>query len=530
MLRNRPRLTYKGLTIVLSNPSRFDTVSLLSATAGSLVNDYCLRPEMNSMQCDIRLADDFSPLVEGTKCVLLCGEHAMHKWLPETKESSIGELRGSPFIKNGIVHIPTFFPQDAADLRTYEQQLNPMSKEYQPDASEYDNDDEGDVKRHGKTARRNYAFWLRADVRKAKTVINNGGKIPTSKYPEPIYHIYPNSQVVIDSLMSTKDSFKYFDIETDYEQQNLQCFAYSFDGRNIYSVPVLDCNYKPAYSNTHRVLAALSYALNNNIVVAHNGAAFDFDVMAHKYRLPVSRCYDTMLAMHRCFPDVEKSLGHCISYFLWEKFHKDEDSHGYLNREQMDKRLRYCAKDVRTMYMLHQEIENYARTIPGLVDSIQCANDAIIPYLTTSLQGIRYDEKKVKDISQENDQLMMQYNRVINLLIGEQGMKDVRACLKGKAKMFAGSNSQCCEYFHEILGYPVVARSKKTGKPSLGKKALFKLALKHENPVIQFCLAYREVSKSYSTLQFIPWKDNENKTINYDQYIAGQNTSQSNLL
>lgn len=523
MLRNKPRLTYKGLTIILSNPSRFDTVSLLSANGGSLLNDWCLRPEFNSMQCDIRLADDVSPLLPNTKCILLCGDYAMHKWLPETSGNSIGEMRGSPFVKDGIVCIPTFYPQDAADLKAYEQQLNIHSKEFQPDASEYDNEDEGDIKRHGKTARKNYAFWLRADTRKAKEVLRLGGKIPPCEFPEPIYHIYPNSDEVVQLLQTKQDGYLYFDIETDYEDQNLQCFAFSLDGINIYSVPVLDYNYRCAYSTTHHILRALAEAFWNRIVVAHNGAAFDFFVMAAKYRIPINRCYDTMLAMHRCFPDIEKSLGHCVSYWTWERFHKDEDSQGYMTRDQMMARLRYCAKDVRTMFLIHKAIERYAKTIPGLEDSVKTAMDCIRPYLITSLQGIRYNQEKVKATSDENDQLMMQYMRCIKLLIGEQGMKDVQRAVKGKAKSFPGSNSQCCEYFHEILGYPVVARSKKTQKPSLAKQAMFKLALKHDNPVIQFCLAYREMSKSYGTLQFVPWRDDENKVINYAKYIQSRN-------
>jgi len=513
MLKTKPKLTYCGLTVVLSNPSRFDTVSLLSATGGSMFNEHCLRPQNNIMQCEVRLADDPSPLLPGTKCVLLCGQYAMHKWLPETKKNSIGEMRGSPFIKDGIVHIPTFFPQDAADLKTYEQQLNVSSKEYQPDANEYDSDDEGDAKRHGKTARRNYAFWMRADCNKAKQVLRNNGQIPASAIQEHRYHTYPNSDTVINLLQNTVGKFFYFDIETDYHAHNLQCFSFSFDGRDIYNIPILDYNYKPAYSNCHKILRSLAIALDNNTVVAHNGAAFDFFVLAYKYRIPVGRCYDTMLAMHRCFPDIEKSLGHCTSYWTWEKFHKDEDSDGYMTRDQMTDRMNYCGKDVRTMFMIHQAITEYAKTIPGLQHSIDTAMSSIRPYLITSLQGIRYNADKVADISKENDGLMMQYNRCIELLIGSDCLKDIRSISKGKS-LLPGSNKQCCEYFHGQLGYPVVARSKTTSLPSLAKQAMFKLALKHDNPVIQFVLGFREVQKSFGTLSFTPWKDNDNKIYN----------------
>ena len=520
--KTKPRLTYCGLTVILSNPSRFDTVSLLSGTGGGLFNDFCLRPDNNVMQVEVRLADDFSPFLPNTKAVLLCGQYAMHKWLPETKNNTINEMRGSPFIKNGMCFIPTFFPQDAADFRAYEQQLNVLSKEYSPDADEYRaDDDEGDVKSHGATARRNYAFWLRADTNKAKRIIANGGKIPASPIPEPCYHILPSSADICKVLRDARGMVMWFDIETDYVKgnplsRNLQCFSFSFNGVDIYAVPVLDYNYRPYYSDTHKILQALAIAVSRNTVVAHNGAAFDFTVLAYKYRMAVGSCYDTMLAMHRCFPDVEKSLGHCVSYWTYEKFHKSEDSDGYFTRDQMIARLRYCAKDVRTMFLVHTAIEAYAKTVPGLSHSIQTAMNSIKPYLITSIQGIRYKADDVLETMRENDRLMMQYMRCIKIMIGDIGMQEIASlCKKQVSKLagFPGSNKQCCIYFHDILGYPVVARSKKTQEPSLAKQAMYKLALKHDNPVIQFTLAFRKIQKEYGTLAFIPWKDDNGKII-----------------
>lgn len=529
MLKTKPRLTYQGITIILSNPSRFDKLALLSGPAGQVMSDYCLRPEFNIMQCEVRLMEDESPFLPGTKVAIVCGEAAMHKWLPETKNNTLNEMRGSPFFSRGVYFIPTFVPQDAADFKGYEQQLNPLSKDYQPDANEYDSDDgEGDVKRHGKTARRNYAFWLRADIRKAKKIVKNDGKLPTLPYPQPVYHIYPSSSVVIEVLNSVvAGSFLWFDMETDYEEANMQCFAFSVDGINYYAVPVLDNAYKPAYSNTHKILQALAIAISKTVVVAHNGACFDYLVLAFKCRIAIRLGYDSMVAMHRCFPDVEKSLGHAVSLFTFEKFHKDENSVGYVTRQQMMDRLSYCGKDVYTMYLVHQEITKYAATIPGLTDCINVAMASIRPYVTVALQGIRYDPEKVKATMAENDTAMEQYMRICNLLIGSSGMIDVRKAVKnGKVKAFPNSNKQCIEYFHNLLGYPVVARSKKTGQPSLGKLAIFKLALRHDNPVLRFVIAFRETSKESSKLKFVPWKDDNNEVYKDSQGSPNSEKSQ----
>lgn len=524
MLRTPPKLTYCGLTLCLANPSRFDKLNLLSGPGGQLLNDFCLRPELNKMQCDIRLAEDQSRLWPNTKVVMLLGEDAMHRHLPETLKNSIGEMRGSVFQKDGVFYIPSFFPQDAAELRNWEAEHNPLSKSYQEDDSNDDtgDDDSDSIKKHGRTSRKNYAFWLRADVGKAKKILKHGG-LPPKEFPEPIYHIYPPSDEIINILTKTKGQEFFIDIETDREEQNLQCFAFTFDGHHIYSVPILNNNYLYAYSGVHRIMCALAVAMRDNVSIAHNGAAFDFFVLANKYRIAVNKCYDTMLAMHRCFPDVEHSLGHCVSYWTWENFHKDEDSSGYMTHEHMMARLKYCAKDVYTMFLVKRGIDKYSKTIPGLSDSINCVMRCIRPYLTTTIQGIRYDQQMVNEKRAENDRLMMQYIRFIDFLIGKSGMAEVKSALKGKAKAFPGSNTQCCEYFHNILGYGVVARGKlrKDGQrhPSLAAKALYKLRLNHDNPVIDFTIAYRQTALETSTpLGFIPWKDDNNKVIDWRKY------------
>ena len=517
MLRLCPKLSYAGLTVILSNPSRFDTLNLLSSTGGHLFNNFCLRPEFNSMQCDIRVSEDKSPFLPNTKCIMLLGERALYDWIPESRNNALNEVRGSVFKINSIPAIPSFYPQDAADVKGHEQALNKLDAKYAPDDDDYEKEDSEDydsVKRLGRTKRSNYGFWLRADTRKAKQILSGNGFATEKK---PVYKTHVSSEEIIQQLTRSKGGFLYLDIETDYEL-NIQCFSFTFDGAVIYNVPVLDHNYAPASGQLPYIFRALAIAIRDNTTVAHNGACFDFFVLAIKYGIAVRRCYDTMIAQHRCFPDIEKSLGHCVSLWTWEKFHKDEDSEGYMTREQMYKRMAYCGKDVYTMYLIHQEITKYAKTIPGLTDSINTAQSHIVPYLITTIQGIQYDMVKLVALQKENDRLMMQYIRVINILIGEGGLAEIKKEVKGKAKSFAGSNTQCVEYFHNILGYPVVYRSPKTGKPGLGKKNMYKLALKHNNPVITFVLLYRTVAKEYSTLKFLPWRDDNNKIIDHKTY------------
>jgi len=496
-------------------------VNLLSGPAESLMNSL-LKPDLNIMQCDVRVMEDESEFIPGTKCILLLGEAAMYKYDKSTTENTLNEMRGSPLTVRGIPAYASFFPQDACDIINHEANLNEQSKEYTGDEEGEDEDEEGDVKSLSPTKRSNYAFWLGADLSKcksilSKTVASRNGQCDALS---ATYKIYPSAQEVVSVLTTTKGHFFYFDIETDYEEQNLLCFSFAFWPRGaseqssitVYSVPVLNNDYRWSYSSLHFILRGLAVAVRDNCVVAHNGASFDFFVLGYKYGIPVRECYDTMLAMHRCFPDIEKSLGHCTSYWTNERFHKDSDSHAYASRDHMMEKLRYCGKDVYTMFLVHQAIQRYARTIPGLENSIAAAMASIRPYLICTLQGIKYNPQKVDKIKEENLRLMMQYIRMLKLLIGERAELECKAQLKGKAKSFAGSNKQQCHYFHQMLGYQVMYKSPKTKLPSLGKKIMYRLALKYpNNPVITLILAYRDVAKQYGSLKFIPWKTDENK-------------------
>lgn len=97
-------------------------------------------------------------------------------------------------------------------------------------------------------------------------------------------------------------------------------------------------------------------------------------------------------------------------------------------------------------------------------------------------------------------------------------MRDVQSAIKDyrKAGSFPSSNKQCCKYFHDLLGYPVVYRNPPdqngVRNPSLAAKHMYKLRLKHENPVIDLTLAFRQTKLETSTpLGFLAWKNNKGK-------------------
>lgn len=507
MLRSKPRSPYCGLTVVLSNPSRLDKADLLTGNAGYFFSERCLRPDFNRYQCDIRVKEDKEPLLPNTKAVLLLGESAAQTWLNNTG-NTLNEIRGSHYIINGIPHIASYLPQNCVDFKDFESIHNPLSDHYADPDYDSDDDDNGvdDKRRHGNTSWRNFGFWLMKDAEKAKHILLHG--LPEVKEPE--YIIYPNSDTLISTLRSTKDSVMFFDMETDIEL-NMICFSFSFNSERIYVAPCLLPDYSWAYSSLPEIYRALAIAVRDNIVVAHNGCNFDYFVLAYKYRIAIRKVYDTLVAQHRCYPEQEKSLGHCTSMWTWEQFHKDEGDIPYTTMLNAKQTWAYCGKDVFTMSLVYDAQIKHAKRIPGLMASINQANESIRPYLITSMQGIRYNQDALNALLLDNDKRMNHYLKWLDYLIGEDTLKVIRG--KGKSSM-PSSNPQCCKYFHDLLGYPVVGKGKEkkdgTRSPSLGKLNMFKLRLKQDNPVINIVLTYRELGKESGAIKFTPWKEDKN--------------------
>lgn len=491
-MRHLPTFKYSGLTIVLDHPSRFDTKQLLTGYAGVLVNE-ALAPVCNRYQCDIRTADTLAEgLLPATKALLLLGENAFKSWTEgKYNDYSLGEQRGCPLETEwaNVTTIASYFPQDCLDFKDYESAYWKKEAEETEHISEEEDSEEGNTKRHGKTARSNWRFWLTMDVKKITLILNSS----ITREPLPNYIIYPKAEEVIERLENTHDENIYLDIETDLEH-NINTIGIGFSDFSIYVLPILRFTYDLGYSPLHtvRLFRSLAIALSKNTVVIHN-SMFDLLILAWKYKLPIGRrIYDTMLATSRCYPEVEKSLGHCVSLWTWQPYHKDEGIFMPNNPEQEQKLWKYNGKDVYTMMLIKSAIDSYATTKPGLVDSIAEVNGSIYAYLLNTLLGMKYDEQRVNAIAAENDALGEQYFRIIELLVGHE--------------IIPRSSKSCCKYFHEELGYKVVKRSP-SGAPSLDEKALYKLKMAHpDNIIIDLIFGYRrKLNETSKFLRFIPW-------------------------
>ena len=467
--RHRPSLKYNGLTIVLDKPSRFDNKELLSGYAGQLFSSAL---EVPRQACDIRL---LSTLDEGylpdTNTVLLLGENCVKVF----KDTSLSEQRGCPWSSDNKTYIATFSPQDAVDRKEY---FNPVANETE---FVYPKDDS---KGHGKTRRPNWRFWMLRDVSKASQFVKQPLNVVDGQRI-----LWATSTTIIDILTNTKDQQLYFDIETN-RQLDITCFGFSFGPDKAWCVPMVHGSHY-YYEDTPKILRALAVAFRDNTVIIHN-AMFDLFVMAWRYHIPPPlKIYDTMLAHHRVFPEIEKSLGHCISLYTNQPYHKNEGVFDPKNSSQFRQLYDYNAKDVLTTALIRPAIDRLAK-FHKAEDSIKQVNASIRPYLMATLQGIRYKKDKVDSIIAENNRYCNQITRMLKLLVG--------------VELNPNSPKQVSEYLYKGL------RLKKPQRDLTNEKTLLQHRLLNNIPTITMILRYRTTAKESGQLKF-PLYGMYNKTM-----------------
>lgn len=377
---------------------------------------------------------------------------------------SLDKDRGS-YLPSPIPTTATFHPQDADDFK-----------------GDDSDDDDSNEKDKSSTRPGNYRFWIRSDLRKLLLY-------PYTPPKPEVIRLAPNLHKAIEYLRSCKQ-FLYLDIECRRGDQSLNCIGFACDDGPVYVIPIYDFKHKLFYSNAALFLRQLCLTMVSATVVIHN-SLFDLWVLCHNYRLPVGRkIYDTMLAHHRCFPEVEKSLGHVISYWTWLPFHKDENVEHPRNDSQQFQLWNYNAKDVSSMRAVHKAQLEYIAGNPGLTASVNQANDSIYPYLLTMLNGIAYDNLKLIREKLSHMRYLSQVSRIARILSGDGSFNP-------------NSTDQAIKYFHTKLGYAVQGRTD-TGRPALGQTELLKLRLHYPNPLIDVIIRYRLTQKELSMLEFIP--------------------------
>lgn len=492
-----PVLDYSGLTIILDKPSRHDKNFLFSGIAGDYFKTALL--PLSLERTEIRLKSCNDPFLPDTKLILALGSDCLK--LLNINDLSLNEARGNIFNLNrdpefSVPLIPTYAPQDAYDRKNFEK-----------DSDEEEEKENEDPKGHGSTKRRNWRWWLLHDVKKAVRLlkeINNGGTIKSS-FSSFKTRLYPNPKDIFNVLSNTKEETLFLDIETS-ARQILTCVGFNFSNSNeVFVFPWKLYNNTFAYD--HRIcrefIRHLAIAMGRNTVVCHN-ASFDLLVLAWKYKIPFPRkIFDTMLAWHRCHPEIEKSLGHLISYFLTEPYHKSEGVYTPLTPTQDENLWKYNAKDIITTrlvyYTLQKEIEKLK-----VSTSVARANSFVRPYLTMTMMGMNIDLEKFKNRFEELDYKRNILDRCIQNVVGIEDFNP-------------RSHVQVSKYLYFTKKLPCLDENQPTNE-----KTLLRLLLKYPNlQSVPMILGSRKIGKTASSMKYRLWPDY--KTGEYNKLTTAYN-------
>lgn len=467
-MRTLPTTHYSGLTFIIDEPSRFDKDNnrLLSGPARDFLINECLPAHYPLDACDIRTCDCPDRLLDGTKALILSGERAC-----QTHGRVSCDPCGFVTIAHNHLALPLFYIQDALDFRM----MRGGNTDYDEDVVT-----DRDTKETMVTRRKSYRFWIKWHINKFLTNA-------APQQPKINIRAYPRIDEVCAALDAISNEDLYLDIETSQQHRCLSCIGFSSTSLfpTVFVVPVYLISGNLAYRDFHRFYRSFSLALSRNKAVIHN-AMFDLCVLHGFYKMcwPES-VYDTMAATHRCFLEAEKSLAHTIAAWTNLPNHKNFDTEIY-NDNQQQNLWTYNAHDVYALKLIKGAQLAYAKNDPGLLASIEQVNDSIIPYLDTSLTGLRLDSMSLSTAQIELLKHKRLYERIASILVG--------------SPFNPGSPTQCSNYFNKVLHYESVGKTD-SGKEAMGSKALYQLQLKYNNPLIPTILKYREVAKDASSLE-----------------------------
>lgn len=478
------------IAIILDRPSRFDTEDkLIQGYAGQWFwKNIFPNVSSNSQVTTLDKFQDFKPEV---KVAFLLGEETLQFFKPEAQLNS---WRGCPFtiktkLGQEIICVASYTPQDAFDRKNYGKPTNETKE------------DKGTEKDHQKTNRKNRRFWLYHDTKKVLRYHSFGIK----KYSSFDTKLYPSA----DFICATFDSFinkeLSFDIETD-PRRNITCFSVAWESsdQTISSVTIPVKTYKEelAYEaqDMLRIFRSLGVLFTRNTIIGHN-LMFDLLICLYKYKIPVPpKLYDTMLAHHRCYPEVEKSLAHCISLYLDLPYHKDEAIFEPKNFEQEQQLWKYNAKDVYTTLLIYKAIKRRAE-MQVATSSVDQACRSVRPYLFASVLGARVNTEARSLLYNKQLKRYEQYCRILKILCG--------------FSFNPRSPQQVSKYYYDYLGH------EKPAKDPTHELNLLKLYAKTGIPSLRVVLAAREAGKSASGLKFALWKGSR---MTCAWIIAGPNT------
>lgn len=472
------------LTIIYGGLSRYDEANERKPFAGLPGEFFMNNTFLGALKpttVDIRVtgtADMGRPWLPGSRFLLLGADALTALGMDNNLPKQRGLILTSPVYTPAVA---TFHPIDCWDLRSH---WNDSGDE---------DDEKAESKDVGPTSRPNYAHWAFLDYER---LITAPWPLPSQYSSSPI--IAPPAKVVINFLNSIANTHAVLDIETRRQDHSLDCIGVrAFNSTLV--IPFYRHNNVLFYSTTETAAiyrAFYSLFSRKSVTIAGHNLGFDLAVLCFKYGLPLpAHLYDTMLAMHREYPQLEKSLSHALSRYTWATRNHKADSAPNNSEDNFGRLMQYNANDVYWTEIIYNEQHRRHSVDNSLGLTVLEANRTLRTTLLMSLTGLRID-------TVERDRQIQ-----LELMAAREYIRCLRI-LTGNPQFNPDSPKQVSEYFYGALRYPIEDTTE-TGAPATGTKALYKLHLKQPNPVIPLIISAREATTAAGLLKFRTKEHNE---------------------
>lgn len=360
-----------------------------------------------------------------------------------------------------------------------------------------DDDDSADSAEHkdvAATKRANFFGWAMKDF--WKLVLRATPTWPYDPLPKPSFLDAAHDTISDWLRCLPSGSDLVLDIECRPQDHSLDVIGLRSNGR-AFVAPIYSPTNQIAFPSRQilgRFYRALTHTfLRDDITIVGHNLAFDLAVLAVELGLPIpTRLYDTMIAMHRAEPLLEKSLSHAISYYLVTPRNHKADICPNTTIENYHRLRQYNSEDlIRTEQLKAAQLRTHADN-PGLAAAVQQGNELLHVTLLMSLTGIHTNPEATAAQAEAHLQRAEQMARVARVLTGRPGFNPA-------------SPDQTADFFYTQLHYPVLEQTD-SGQPATGAKALYSLQTLQPNPLIPVIIEHRECKKAASSLKFRPFK------------------------
>lgn len=262
-----------------------------------------------------------------------------------------------------------------------------------------------------------------------------------------------------------------YDIETSFG--SITCVSLAFSPTDSMSIPTT----KKYWGSTLRlkdVIKQIQWVLTDNtgLKIAQN-ASFDIQYLMRLFNiLPSKPWFDTMIAQHSCYSEMQKSLAFLTSIYTNEPYYKDDLKVWNADMTDNHKLWNYNARDSAVTFEIKNALDIEMDSL-GVRHTYNFMMDLLEPLLFMMLKGVRIDTDKKQEY---RDKLIPQLEEKIAHIQTTYG--DVNP----------NSPKQVAALIDRLGLTPIINR--KTGKPTTNRKALTKLSAK--SPELKEIVSARE--------------------------------------